>query len=93
MAGEVTHNSEKSRYEIVLEGGTAFSQYVRHGDVLSIVHTVTPSALRGQGIAGRLVREMLADIRRQGLKVDPQCSFITAYFADHPEDHDLLAKA
>lgn len=92
MTGEVRHNEAQSRYEIELPGGTAFSQYVRRGDVLAIVHTVTPPALRGQGIAGRLVTEMLADIRAKGLKIDPQCSFIVTYFADHPEVHDLLAK-
>ncbi len=92
MSGDVRHNEAQSRYEIELEGGTAFSQYVRRGDALAIVHTVTPPALRGQGIASRLVREMLADVRRQGLKIDPQCSFIVAYFADHPEERDLLAK-
>ncbi len=91
MSGEVRHNAEQSRYEIALEGGTAFSQYVRDGDTLIVVHTVTPPALRGQGIASRLVEGMLADARRQGLRIDPQCSFIIAYFEDHPEQRDLLA--
>ena len=91
MPEDVRHNAEQSRYEIVLPGGTVFSQYVRHGDVLAIVHTVTPPALQGRGLASRLVREMLADIRRQGLKVTPRCSFIVDYFERHPEERDVLA--
>ncbi len=91
MPGDVTNNVEKSRYEIEVDGGLTYSQYVRTGDTLAIVHTYTPPALRGRGIAGHLVKEMLADVRRQGLKIDPQCSYITSYFANHPEEHDLLA--
>ncbi len=91
MSSEVRHNVEQSRYEIELEGGIAFSQYIRDGDTLIVVHTVTPPALRGHGLASRVVEGMLADARRQGLKIEPQCSFIVAYFEDHPEQRDLLA--
>jgi len=91
MSGEMKHNVEKSRYEIEVDGALTYSQYVRTGDTLAIIHTWTPPALRGRGIAGRLVRDMLADIRRQGLKVDPQCSFIVDYFDRHPEERDLIA--
>ncbi len=93
MSGQVRHNAERSRYEIELEGGTVFSQYVRDGDTLIVVHTVTPPALRGQGLAGRVVEAMLADARRQGLKIEPQCSYIVAYFEKHPEQSDLLASS
>ena len=90
MPGDVTNNEAKSRYEIEVDGALTYAQYVRTGDTLAIVHTYTPPALRGRGIAGRLVKEMLADVRKQGLRIEPQCSYITAYFASHPEDHDLL---
>ena len=91
MSSEVRHNVEQSRYEIELEGGTAFSEYIRDGDTLIVVHTVTPPALRGQGLAGRVVEAMLADARDKGLKIEPRCSYITAYFEAHPEERDLLA--
>ena len=93
MTGEVRHNVEKSRYEIEQDGAVVYSQYVRSGDVLAIVHTYTPPTLRGQGLASRLVGEMLVDVRRQGLKIDPQCSFIVDYFERHPEVNDLRVGA
>ena len=93
MSSEVRHNVQQSRYEIELEGGTAFSEYIRDGDTLIVVHTVTPPALRGQGLAGRVVATMLADARSKGLKIEPRCSYITAYFEAHPEQRDLLATA
>lgn len=91
MPDDVRHNIERSRYEITREGGTAFAEYERRGDLVVATHTVTPAALRGQGLAGRLVRAMLADARDQGLKVLPECSYVAAYFASHPEEQDLRA--
>ncbi len=91
MPGTVTHNEAQSRYELEIEGSVAYSSYVREEDKLVIVHTVTPPALRGRGIASRLVKEMLADVRRQGLKIVPRCSFIVDYFERHPEERDVLA--
>lgn len=91
MPDDVRHNIERSRYEITREGGTAFAEYERRGDLIVATHTVTPAALRGQGLAGQLVRAMLADARGQGLKVVPECSYVAAYFASHPEEQDLRA--
>jgi uncharacterized protein len=46
--------------------------------------------LRGRNIGVRLVRGVLEDVRRQGLKVVPQCSFVRAFMTRHPEFDDLL---
>jgi predicted GNAT family acetyltransferase len=90
MSDTVRRNEEKNRYELELEGGTAIATYVRQGDTLIVTHTGTPTALRGKGAASRLVRGMLADVRAQGWKVVPQCSFVATYFDRHPEEQDLL---
>jgi len=90
--GDVRHNADESRYELTLEGGTAFATYEKAaGDVLVITHTVTPPELRGRGVASRLVRDMLADMRREGKKLVPLCSFVADYIDRHPEEQDLLA--
>jgi hypothetical protein len=49
-----------------------------------------PPALAGHGIGPRLVRGALELTRAQGLKVVPQCLFVSAYMAKHPEFNDLL---
>ncbi|ROP26765.1 GNAT family N-acetyltransferase [Pseudokineococcus lusitanus] len=60
-------------------------------DVLALTHTVTDPARRGEGLAGRLVEAVLADVRREGLTVRPECSYVAAWFARHPDQRDLLA--
>jgi len=88
----VRDNAERQRYELAVEDGLVFAQYRRQGDNLLIVHTETPPALQGRGLASRLVRGMIADVRARGLKIVPQCSFIVDYLARHPEDRDVVAE-
>ena len=90
MADDVQDNPAESRYELRTDAGVAVADYIRQGDVLIITHTGTPPALRGQGIASRLVKAMLSDVRRRGLKIMPLCSFVDAYIERHPEERDLV---
>jgi len=52
-------------------------------------HTSVPDELRGQGVAGRLVKTALGAARAAGVKVDPQCSYVALYMERHPEYADL----
>ena len=88
---DVRDNAEKQRYELEVEGSMVLADYIRQGEKLLITHTETPPALQGRGLAGQLVKGMLADVRARGLKVVPLCSYVAAYFQRHPEERDLLA--
>jgi uncharacterized protein len=59
--------------------------------VITISHTETPVAARGQGIASRLVAGAFDIARARGLKVIPRCPFVRTYVQKHPEVRDLLA--
>lgn len=92
MAGaDVRNNAEAQRYELEAEGALAMLDYQERGGALLLTHTEVPRALEGKGIGGRLVAGALADIRAQGLKIVPLCSFVAAYLERHPDDQDLLA--
>ena len=85
----VVDNPARSRFELALEGGTAFATYRRAGDVLIIPHTEVPPELEGHGYGSALVKGVLELARTQGLKVRPACPFVTDYMRRHPEYEDV----
>ncbi len=91
MPKDLRAGPARGRYEYPVEGGTAFADYIRQGDVLLITYTQVPDALRGRGVGAELVKALLDEVRAQGLKVVPQCGFVAAYINRHPATHDLLA--
>ena len=88
----VTDNSIGSRYEMPVEGGTAFVLYRREGGVVVLRHAEVPRHLSGRGLGSELVAATLQAIRAAGGKVVPACSFVRAFMAEHPEFDDLRAQ-
>ena len=91
MTDVVRDNPIRHRFELEVEGDTAFANYRRDGAVLTIMHTEVPKRLEGRGIGSRLVAGVLGLARAQGLAVVPRCPFVAAYIKRHPEYADLLA--
>ena len=89
MADGVRDNPEGHRFELDLDGHTAFATYQRTDGVLTILHTEVPKELNGRGIGSKLVRGLLDIARREGVKVLPLCPFVAAYMDKHPEYADL----
>ena len=87
---EVHDNTALSRYELPVEGGTAFVTYRLSRNSIALLHAEVPRHLRGQGIGERMVDAVMADTRRRGLKAIPYCSFVAGYVAGRPEYADLL---
>jgi predicted GNAT family acetyltransferase len=88
---DVTDNTALGRYEMRMDGQTAFVEYRRRGDRITLVHTEVPEALSGRGIGSALARAVLEDIRRRGVHVVPECEFIAGYIERHPAYGDLVA--
>jgi uncharacterized protein len=87
----VHNNTAKRRFELPLDGHTAFSEYRRSDGVLYVMHTEVPKELNGKGIGSALVRGVLDTARAEGLKVKPLCPFVRGYIEKHAEYQDLLA--
>jgi len=81
----VTHNEAKGQFEIEMENQTAFLQYRRTPDHISLVHTEVPEALRGRGLGNQLVHAALDYAHFNQNKVVPVCPFVKAYLKKHPE--------
>ncbi len=91
-ATEVKRNDEKQRYELELDDDIAFADYQLRPGLVLFTHTVVPRHLEGRGIGTRLMKGALNDVRVQGLKAVPLCSFVASYFGRFPEERDLLAR-
>ncbi len=83
----VQHDSAAGRFVY----GPAVAEYRMEGNRMIFTHTWVPPELRGQGVAGKLIREGLEYARREGKRVEPQCSYVEAYLSRHPEYADLRA--
>lgn len=91
MTGTVRDEPTRQRYELELEGASAFIDYRRDGRKVIMTHAEVPIALRGGGIGSALVKGALALVRERGEKVVPLCSFVAQYMQRHPQTLDLLA--
>ncbi len=87
---EVRDNQGKSRFEVRVEGLLAVCEYHLGHDSITFTHTIVPGALEGRGIASALARGALNAARERDLRVVPECTFIQAFIARHPEYADLL---
>lgn len=75
-ANEVTNNEKLGRYELVVDGVTAFTEYRIDGRRAIFPHTVVPPEIGGRGVGGVLVNAALYDVEAKGLTVVPECSFV-----------------
>jgi uncharacterized protein len=88
---EVRNVKDQSRYEIRLDGrSVGFLDYLETGDVVVLPHTEIDPSYEGRGLGGELVRKALDDLRHQGRKVRPACSFVQHFVTRHPEYADLV---
>lgn len=90
MNNPVTDNPALSRFELEVEGHTAFTEYSKAPGVITFVHTAVPPELGGKGIGSKLVEGALDLVRAAGLKVIVQCPFVKGWVDKHSEYADLL---
>lgn len=79
----VQNNTASHRFELQVDGGTAFVSYDMRDNEIVFTHTEVPPESRDQGVGQRLAQAALAYARQNGLTIVPQCPFIAAYMRDH----------
>jgi len=85
--------AEWSRFEIHVDGCLAgFAQYrMKDPGLIVFTHTEIDDAYEGRGLGSTLVRAALDAARDRGLAVRPDCPFVRAYIARHPDAYlDLV---
>jgi hypothetical protein len=88
----VRDNSDRRRYELMIDNRiVSVADYLLDGSTLTVPHVETDTAMRGKGMADRLMRGMLDDIRANERTIRPLCAFAADFIRQHPDDHELLA--
>ena len=81
--GLVVDNGTKNRFELSVNGETAFLVYERTDDAFTLIHTEVPDALRGRHVGERLVEAALQSARSAELRIIAVCPFVKAYMRRH----------
>jgi predicted GNAT family acetyltransferase len=87
---EIVNNRSQHRYELAVDGYIAATYYAIADGVITFIHTEVPPELGGKGIASKLIRGALDQVRADGLKVIAQCPFVKAFIEKNPAYQDLL---
>jgi predicted GNAT family acetyltransferase len=91
---DIQHEEEGGRGAFFVERGgvrLALMTYVRAGEHLVIVdHTEVNDALKGKGVARRLLDTAVAWARKTGTKINPTCPYAKAQFDKDPSIRDVL---
>ncbi|NBB77649.1 MAG: N-acetyltransferase [Bacteroidetes bacterium] len=87
------NNEEKKRYELQKGGYTAFVDYIlnRKG-VVYLTHTEVPKEAEGQGMATRLIENVMLEIDERDYELVPICPFVKVFLQRNSEWKRLLAE-
>lgn len=89
----VANAPERLRYELRLgDAVIGFALYRLVGRRVVFIHTEVDEAYSGQGLATRLAKFALDDVRAAGKRIVPVCPYIAAYLRQHPEYDDIVDK-
>lgn len=83
-------NPDKSRFQFDLEGQVAVIEYILVKDQIYLTHTEVPENLGGKGYGSHIIKLALEDIKSRGLKLIPQCPFVTSYIEKNPQWREIL---
>ncbi len=85
-------NSTAHRFELEEDGAIAFANYRdEHDGRRALTHFETPEALRGRGVAGRLMEHILAEARANKRSLHARCPYAVTYLEKTPAAGDVLS--
>ena len=87
----VVHEAEEERFVVRVGDHMAVLRYDRWPGRVGLVDTLVPPSLEGRGIGSLLVRSAAEWAMSEGIRVEPICPFVRAWFRRHPEMRDALA--
>ncbi len=87
------HDAVAHRFTLSSGSAVAVLDYREHDPrTLEYFHTFVPPAMRGRGVASRLVAHALRYALVQHIGVIPTCPFVAAFIRRHPEYAAVLQR-
>ncbi len=77
------NNSALSRFELEVDGKVAYANYRIAKNILNIDYVFSPPELRGTGIAGKLMEEIVKYAKEQNMEIVPICGYAAAWMKRH----------
>lgn len=88
---QIRDDVEEGAYVIDVDGSRAGrAEYLMRDGRHIFTHTEIDDAFSGEGLASRLTKFALDDVRDRGGQVVPLCPFFAAYIQRHPDYEDLV---
>lgn len=88
----ITHHADQGKFIAQVRGVEAYLEYGRPDtSTLEINATYVPDALKGQGVAGQIVTQLIRYAADEHLKVKPACPYAISYFENNPQYKTHLA--
>ena len=77
----IVHEEKTHRFIISKPEGLCYLEYTQEGSDVTVLHTVVPKSLSGQGIASRLAKAFYDWATTHGYTIHSDCSYMTAWLA------------
>ncbi len=91
----MTFQKSSQRIWLENESGQTLAEVqfpIEKDGIHNITHTITSPSLRGQGVAGKMMKEVAEQLRSSGYKTRLTCSYAVRWFEQHPEYSDIIVK-
>ena len=92
MDNQLFRNDDKKRFELEVDGHTAFIEFIIDKDnIMYLTHTEVPNALGGKGVGKNIVEQTLNYMKDNNYKLAPLCPFVAAFLKRNPDWQSILA--
>lgn len=75
----IRHEPEQQRFVALVEGHQSLANYRLSGRLVDFNHTYVPDALRGRGIAEKLVVAALQWARAENYTIEASCGYVVRF--------------
>ncbi len=87
---KVVNDLQGSRFVLDVNGQEVYVLYAEDKETLDLYSTYTPSELRGQGLAEKVVLAAFEYAKEKNLKVLANCWYVRKFIEKHKEYEALL---